>query len=152
MLAAIFISLESAAPMEALESAKAIATKGLAGDRYATGRGFYTGVVEWDAHVTLVASEPFAELEKQHGIKLDPAALRRNLVTKGVDLESLIGAEFRIGEQAVFRGRKAWPPCSHIVKLSGRTEIFEYLARQCGIGADVLLGGTIRRGDRIVVL
>jgi MOSC domain-containing protein YiiM len=50
----------------------------------------------------------------------------------------------------VLRGRKPWPPCAHIVKLSGRTEIFKYLARQSGIGAEVLVGGEIHVGDPIV--
>jgi MOSC domain-containing protein YiiM len=122
---------------------------GLAGDRYATGKGFYSGMSEWDAHVTLIQQEPFELLAAEHGVQLDPKELRRNLVTRGVNLYSLIGREFRIGEQVVLRARKAWPPCAHIVKFSGRTEIFKYLAKQCGIGADVLVGGTIRVGDPI---
>lgn len=131
---------------------EAIAGKGLRGDRYATGKGFYTGVVEWDARVTLIQEEPFSLLAAKHGIQIDPKELRRNIVTRGVDLCSLIGREFQIGDRAVFRGRKAWPPCSHIVKLSGRREIFQYLAEQTGVGVDVLVGGTIRVGDAIQIL
>jgi MOSC domain-containing protein YiiM len=120
---------------------------GLSGDRCATGSGFYSGKSEWDAHVTLIQREPFDLLAAEHGVRLDPEELRRNLITRGVNLAALVGREFRIGEQVVLRGRKPWPPCAHIVQLSGRIEIFKYLSKRCGIGADVLVGGTIRVGD-----
>ena len=152
MIVSIFTSLETAAPMTSHESIEAVTQTGLSGDRYATGKGFYTGVVEWDAHVTFIEEEPFLSLAVSRGLQIDPKELRRNIVTRGVDLESLIGREFQIGERAIFRGRKAWPPCSHIVKLSGRKEIFQYLAKQTGIGADVLVGGVIRVGDVIQIL
>lgn len=152
MITAILTSPESNAPMSSHPSLEAIAGAGLAGDRYATGKGFYTGVVEWDAHVTLIQQEPFAALAKEHGVEIDPADLRRNLITRDINLNYLIGRDFKIGPQAVFRGRKAWPPCTHIVQQSGRREIFQYLARQTGIGADVLVSGTIKVGDAIQLL
>ena len=63
-----------------------------------------------------------------------------------------IGKRFRIGDQVVLYGRKLWPPCKHIVELSGRPEIFKLrIAKKCGIGADVLVGGQIKVGDAIVV-
>lgn len=149
MIAEILTSTQTEAALDSHQSIEAIAGKGLAGDRYATGKGFYSGVVEWDAHVTLLEREPFERLRADHGVDLAPSVLRRNLVTSGVDLDSLIGKEFQIGDQVVLRGRKAWPPCAHIVKFSGRKEIFQFLARHSGIGADVLIGGTIRVGDPI---
>lgn len=67
---------------------------GLAGDRYSTGKGFYSGQVEWDAHVTLIQQEPFEEMLAQHGVTIDPKELRRNLVTKNINLNWLVGREF----------------------------------------------------------
>jgi MOSC domain-containing protein YiiM len=151
MILEILTASRTEEPNESHQSIEVIAGKGLAGDRYATGKGFYSGVVEWDAQVTLIQREPFDLLKAEHGVSLEPSVLRRNLVTKDIDLESLIGKEFQIGEQVVLRGRKAWPPCAHIVKFSGRKEIFQYLARHSGIGAEVLIGGTIRVRDPIVV-
>lgn len=148
MLVAIFTSPQTAQAMYSHESIEVLPT-GLAGDRYATGKGFYSGTQEWDAHVTLVQQEAFADLVAQHGVAIDPKELRRNLVTKNVNLNWLVGRDFQIGDKVMLRGRKAWPPCKHIVDLSGRVEIFKYLAKQCGIGADVLVGGTIRVGDPI---
>lgn len=152
MIVSIFTSAASLVPMTTCERIEAIASKGLAGDRYAMGKGYYSGVVEWDAHVTLMAEEPLLSLAATHGVQIDPRDLRRNLVTRGTDLTSLIGREFRVGQQATFRGRKAWPPCMHIVKHSGRREIFQHLAQHTGIGADVVVGGIIQPGDAIQVL
>ena len=150
MLEAILTSSASLEPVTSHESIEVIAGVGLAGDRYATGKAFYSGMKEWDAHVTPIQKEVFDWLAAEHGVELDPKALRRNLVTRGVNLYTLLGREFRIGEQVVLRTRKLWPPCAHIVKCSGRVEIFKYLGKHCGIGADVLVGGTIRVGDAIV--
>jgi MOSC domain-containing protein YiiM len=151
MLKTILTSPASMSPMDSWDSIDLIPNVGIAGDRYATGQGFYSGMSQWDAHVTLIQQEPFDVLAAEHGVSIDPRELRRNLVTRGVDLSSLIGTRFRIGEQAVLRGRKPWPPCAHIVRHSGRIEVFKFLAKQCGIGADVLVGGTIRVGDTIVI-
>ncbi len=148
MLVGIFTALESGRPMCSHESIE-VTPAGLMGDRYATGRGFYSGEAEWDAHITLIQQEPFDELLAQHGMTIEPKELRRNLVTKNISLNWLIGRDFHIGETVVLRGRKAWPPCLHIIKLTGRGEAINYLARRCGIGADVLVGGTIRVGDPI---
>ncbi len=151
MLAAILTSSASLQPMASHESIEVTAGVGLAGDRYATGKGFYSGMTEWDAHVTLIQQEAFDWLAAEHGIQLDPSELRRNLVTRGINLYTLLGHDFRIGEQVVLRARKLWPPCAHIVKCSGRVEIFKYLGKHCGIGASVLVGGTISVGDVISV-
>jgi MOSC domain-containing protein YiiM len=151
MLKAILTSPASLEPMTSHESIRVIPGVGLAGDRYATGRGFYSGMAEWDAHVTLIQQEVFDRLAAEHGVRLGPDELRRNLVTRGVNLSTLLGHDFRIGEQVVLRARKPWPPCAHIVKCSGRAEIFKYLSKHCGIGASVLVGGTIRVGDPIIV-
>jgi MOSC domain-containing protein YiiM len=152
MLVSIFTTAASGQPIIAHDSIEVIANRGLAQDRYATGKGFYSGTSEWDAHVTLIQKEPFDLLASEHGVDLQPKDLRRNLVTRGVNLIPLIGREFRVVEQVILRARKAWPPCAHIVKFSGRTEIFQYIAKHCGIGADVVAGGTIRVGDPIVVI
>lgn len=152
MLDAIYTSPESDAPTVRHTEIEAIAGRGLRDDRYATGRGYYSGVPEWDAHVTLIQREPFDALAQQKGVILDPCDLRRNLVTAGFDLGLLLGRVFRIGPQAVFRTRKEWPPCAHIVRRSGRREIFQYLARSSGLGADVLIGGRIAVGDAITLV
>jgi MOSC domain-containing protein YiiM len=151
MLVGIFTALESVQPMGSHESIEVIPA-GLAGDRYATGKGFYSGDAEWDAHVTLIQQEAFDDLLAQRGMTVEPRELRRNLVTRNINLNWLIGRDFQIGESVVLRARKVWPPCLHIIKLTGKGEAINFLAKQCGIGADVVVGGTIRIGDPIFAL
>jgi MOSC domain-containing protein YiiM len=80
---------------------------------------------------------------------IEPKELRRNLVTRDISLAWVIGREFQIEETVVLRARKRWPPCKHIVNLTGKREIFRYLAKQYGIGADVIVPGRITVGDPI---
>ena len=126
--------------------------KGIEGDRYATGKGLYSGIKKWDANLTIISEEPFLELKKEKGIFVDPKDLRRNIIVKGVDLSKLIGQKFKIGPEAICIGRDYWPPCAYIVEKTGRKEIFKFLARHCGIGVTIIKSGKIKRGDIIELL
>lgn len=148
MLTSIITSTASLQPVTSHEAIEVI-TSGLVGDRYATGKGHYSGDSEWDAPVTLIQQEPFDELQAEHGLTLTPMELRRNLVTRNINLSWLIGKDFQIGDTVILRGRKVWPPCLHIIKQTGKGEMFKHIAKHCGIGADVVVGGTIRVGDAI---
>lgn len=125
---------------------------GIEGDRYATGKGKYSGHKKWDANLTIISEEPFLELKETKGVFIDPKDLRRNVIVKGIDLTKLEGRKFKIGNKVVCEWRDYWPPCAHIVEQTGHKEIFKYLARHCGIGASVIIGGTIKRGDKFVLL
>lgn len=149
MVKAIFTSVESGQPMESHQSIEALAGVGLQGDRYAIGKGHYSGIKVWDAHVTLIGHEAFEDLESRLGKTIDPKDVRRNILIQGCDLKALVGREFQIGPDVILRGRKVWPPCFHIVKSSGNPDIRRYLSDQCGIGADVVAGGFISVGDAI---
>jgi MOSC domain-containing protein YiiM len=74
--------------------------------------------------------------------------LRRNIVTRGIDVETLIGREFQLGT-AILRGLKRYPPCRHLAELCGAPELIKYLAYCGGIGAEVVVSGVIAVGDAI---
>lgn len=74
--------------------------------------------------------------------------LRRNIVTRGLDVEKLIGREFRLGT-ALLRGLKRYPPCRHLAELCGAPELIKYLAYCGGIGAAVVESGVIAVGDEV---
>ena len=152
MIHSIYTSPRTEAPQQSHQSIEAIAGQGLAGDRYSTGKGHYSGVKEWDAHVTLMDRGPFLRLQADHDIEVDPALLRRNLLTESIDLNLLIDKTFQVGDEVILKTRKLWPPCTFIVEQTGRKEIFEFLAKSTGIGASVLQGGTIQVGDSIKIL
>jgi MOSC domain-containing protein YiiM len=144
-VAGLFIADAAGEPMIAPNSADLVAGVGIAGDRYATRRGHWSDPRWRDQQITLVGRELLHEL----GLSMD--ALRRNVVTEGIDLEDLIGLEFGIGE-TVLRGKRICTPCGYIGRLNRRPELFAQLKGRGGIRASIVRGGTVRVGDEIWIL
>jgi len=97
-VASIYIAPVESAPMEARQAVRAIPGGGLEGDRYYEGTGYYSGDPVWDADVTLIELEAIEGVNQRFGLALDPGAPRRNIVTRGVPLQELIGKKFRVGD------------------------------------------------------
>jgi MOSC domain-containing protein YiiM len=126
----------------------ALAGVGLAGDRYANGSGTWSDWPGAGRELTLIAAEVLESLPES--CRIDPAAARRNLVTRGVDLDALVGRDFRIGG-ARLRGRRPCEPCAHLETLT-RPGIAAQLQGRGGLRADILASGLIRCGDVLEVL
>jgi MOSC domain-containing protein len=139
------------APMRSVQVATAIPGRGLQGDRYAAGAGTFTPSSErfrgYD--ITLIESEVLDRLTLAGGSGLAPGESRRNLVTRGIDLNALVGREFRIGLVRAF-GQRLCEPCVHLQRLT-RPGVVAALVHKGGLRADLLSGGEIRVGDRIGV-
>jgi MOSC domain-containing protein YiiM len=148
---AIYVTHAAGDPMVCVDSVKAVAESGLDGDRYASGKGFYSNKEGWGANVTLIQAEAIAAVNKGHSTDFTGAMLRRNIVTANIKLDTLIGRSFRCGT-AVFHGTKPFPPCAHLAYVLGRHEVLKYFAYCGGIGATVVTGGQIRVGDRIELI
>src|SRR6266550_3508196 len=73
---------------------------------------------------------------------------RRNVVTRGVSLNPLVGRRFRIGDVECI-GRRLCEPCAHLEKVSG-AGLLRPLVHRGGLRADILAGGTIELGDELV--
>lgn len=131
--------------MRAHESVEVVAGLGIPGDRYATRLGHWSDPQWRDQQLTLVSAELLEELG------LEPQALRRNIVVRGMDLNDLIGLEFGIGE-AVMRGQRICAPCGYIGRLNDRPGLFSELDGRGGIRVSVVGGGIIRVGDELRVL
>ena len=144
-VAGIFIAPAAGAPVQRRAAVELIPGVGIAGDRYATGRGHWSDPRWHDKQLTLVEAEVAEEL----GIA--PEALRRNLVTRGVSLHGLIGVRFRIGEVLV-AGVRSCDPCMYIGELNGRTSLRRELGARGGLRARVITAGTIHEGDPIEVV
>lgn len=144
---AIFTTPEQRAPMQKRDEVNAIEGVGLEGDRYAIGTGtFSTG--EKTSHITLVEAEAVEALKREDGIELAFGETRRNVVTRGVPLNHLVGCEFTVGEVRL-RGDRLCEPCGY---LEGRTQegVRAGLKHRGGLRASIVGGGTIRTGDRVV--
>lgn len=148
---AIFIAPVGGEPMVSVDCVDAIAGRGLAGDRYCLGTGFYSEKEGWGANVTLIQSEAIAAVNAGHATGFTGEMLRRNIVTSSIKLDTLIGRDFRLGS-VVLRGTKPFPPCAHLAYLLGRREVLKYFAYCGGIGASVVTDGNIAVNDCIELL
>ena len=137
------------APVERLEAARALAGRGLEGDRYAAGIGSYSRWPGRGRAVTLIAAEALADAEAAFGVRVSAGEHRRNLVVAGADLRSLLGGRFRIGE-ALFEGARVCAPCKYLVRVTGQERVFEALVGRGGIRAEVVEGGRFAVGDALM--
>lgn len=131
-------------PVRDLESVEAVAGVGLAGDRDHREGGDSPG-----RDLTLIEAEEIETLAHNHGIQLAPGETRRNITTRGVRLNELVGKEFWVGDVLV-RGVKLNEPCQYLQDLIGKP-ILRPLAHRAGIRADLLTSGRISVGDPIEV-
>ena len=151
-LVGIFVAPVAGAPMEGRAAVDAIAGRGLVGDRYLDADGTYSGtrVSDDQRAVTLIEQEAVTAARAEEHVELDAAETRRNLVTRGVPLNHLVDREFRVGP-ARLRGVKLAEPCAY---LEGKTRpgVRGALVHRGGLRAEILVGGTLRLGDRITPL
>lgn len=136
--------------MRSLEEARAVSGKGLEGDRYFHTTGTYSGKPGAGREVTFIEIEAIEALPRESGITIVAGEARRNVVTRGIALNHLVGREFRVGE-ARFRGIRLCEPCTHLEGLSG-AGLKAALHHRGGLRADIVGEGTIRVGDMIVAL
>ena len=145
----IFTTTGAGLPMVEHAEATAVAGRGLRGDRYHDGVGYYSDRPSEGGgrELTLIEAEELDRLRSEHGIELSPIESRRNVVTRGIRLLDLIGTRFRVGD-VVCEGVKICEPCTYIEGLTGKP-INEPLVHRAGLRANVLVGGTLRHGDAV---
>jgi MOSC domain-containing protein YiiM len=121
-----------------------ITSRGIAGDRYRTSSN-------GARQVTLIAGEDLAAIAAFLGRpSVEPALLRRNLVTAGINLAALKGRQFRIGD-ALLETSGECAPCSRMEEIFGPGG-YNAVRGRGGITARIVEGGTIKIGDPISAL
>lgn len=148
LVVSIHVTPVGGAPMDAVEEVRAVAGKGLEGDRYFEGKGFYSDHPGPEREVTLIEEETVEALNRGHNLTVTSGETRRNITTRGVALNHLVGREFRVGE-VVLRGIELCEPCKHLVDVTGKRSLLPNLIHRGGLNAQVLEGGCIRSGDTV---
>ncbi len=142
----IHLASAAEATIQSVDQAQAIPGVGLEGDRYAKGQGtFYKPLPDFE--LTLIEAEAVEALKRDYGVDIAPGETRRNLVTRGVPLNHLVGHEFQIGEVKI-RGIRLCEPCDHLQRLTGHS-VMKGLRHRGGLRAQILTQGTIHVGDVI---
>jgi MOSC domain-containing protein YiiM len=147
---AIHIAPTSGAPMTAVARVLAIAGVGLEGDRYAVQAGRWSGDDAIDRDITLVEAEVIEDLAATDGIVLAPGDTRRNVTTRGIRLNDLVGRRFRVGP-IVCEGIRLCEPCQGLNDSIGKP-ILRPLAHRAGLRATIISGGEIAVGSEVVPL
>ena len=143
----IHIAPEAGLPMETVPEARAIAGRGLEGDRYTLGLGYYSNTPgPGGRELTLIETETLEALPAL-GVKLSAAETRRNIATSGVALNHLVGREFWVGAVRL-RGTRLCEPCKYLEGLTQAGAMLALLHRG-GLRAQILNDGVIRVGDTI---
>ena len=120
-----------------VESVRAVAGKGLEGDRYFCADGAGSGEA-----LTLIEAEVLED------VGLTGPQARRQVIVRGVRVNGLVGRRFRIGEVECV-GVELCEPCRHLQSLT-RPGIIKDLTHRGGLRADIVSGGTISVGDKVI--
>jgi MOSC domain-containing protein YiiM len=136
---AIYLGAPNRGPLRPVDSVRAVAGKGLENDRHFSATGAKPGEA-----LTLV------EAENVEAVGLQPGETRRQVTTRGVRLDELVGKRFRVGEVECY-GVELCEPCTHLQSMT-RPGIIKELTHRAGINADILTDGTIAVGDEVVEL
>jgi MOSC domain-containing protein YiiM len=136
VIEAIHVGPEESGPLHPVDSVRVVAGQGIEGDRNFRPNGAKPGQA-----LTLV------EAENVEDVGLAEGATRRNLTTRGVRLNDLVGKSFKVGDVDCY-GVELCEPCAHLESMT-RPGIIKDLVHRAGINADVLTDGVIRVGDEI---
>ncbi|MFN8161649.1 MAG: hypothetical protein U0R52_11475 [Solirubrobacterales bacterium] len=145
---AIFVSPRHEELPEPVGEAEVVPARGIRGDRYFAPEGREWRGEDRGHDLTLIEAEAIEALGAEHGITIEPAEARRQVLTRGVDLNALVGRRFTVGALKC-EGFELCEPCSHLEGLT-RPGVLKGLVHRGGLRADVLGGGTIRVGDPVV--
>jgi MOSC domain-containing protein YiiM len=126
-----------------VESVQAVAGRGLEGDRH-----FDPAGVAPDEELTLIAVEALDDLLAETGTKLSHEASRRNVLTRGIDLNALVGRRFTLGD-VLCEGIELCEPCRHLQSLT-EPAVLRGLVHRGGLRASVLRTGRISVGDAVL--
>jgi MOSC domain-containing protein YiiM len=125
-----------------VERVRAFAGRGLEGNRY-----FYDGDAPPGRALTLIAAEALEEGSAASGVDLGADESRRNVLTRGIDLNALVGVRFRVGDVECV-GVELCEPCATLEKLT-RPGVIKAYVHRAGLNADILTDGEISVGDAV---
>jgi MOSC domain-containing protein YiiM len=139
---AIFVAGDAGAPAQSLQSARALAGQGIEGDRHVAGTGTFPSGLPGSA-LTLIE----AEVCESFTPPLDASEHRRNVVTRGIDLNALVGHDFLLGSVRC-RGMRLCEPCTVIERYATRP-LLRPLVHRGGLRADIVEDGVLKVGDDV---
>jgi len=146
-LVAIYIRPEESEATAGVTQVRAVPGLGLEGDYYFRRMDQSGSRPHPGREVTLIEEETIQAVGRDYGVPMELGQSRRNLITRDVPLNHLVGQDFQVGN-VLMRGIRLCEPCSHLASLT-RVEYQQALVHRGGLRAQVLTEGLIRVGDII---
>ena len=144
----IHIAESAGQAMETRNEVELVAGLGIPGDRYHSGRGeFSPSPMDPDHELTLIAIEEVEAFNRKTDHAMAPGEFRRNVVTRGIDLNRLVGRSFFLGS-AMVRGIRLCEPCAYLARTT-RSEVIPHLVGHGGLRAGIVQGGVLRVGEPV---
>lgn len=140
----IFTAPSGGTPTVARDQVRAVADRGLEGDRY-----FDSNAGDHDPadEITLIAAESLTWARTEHDVTLEPGEHRRNIVIEGLDLLALVEQTVEVGD-VVVEVMADNPPCKYLQELTGKP-VLTALRQRGGVRGRIVSSGTIRVGDAV---
>ena len=134
--------------MQAVEAVRAVPGRGLEGDRYFNHEGSFSRWPGPHRDLSLIAEEALSEMAREADVRLHPSESRRNLLTRGVPLNDLVGETFFVGKVRV-EGIRLCQPCKYLVRLTGKPGLLPHLIGRGGLRVRILEEGLLQTGDAV---
>ena len=128
-----------------VNSIKVLANQGIIGDRY------FKEFNDPYSQLSLIESENIDYYNIKYGLNIPYIDFRRNIITKGIRLNDLIGKKFLIGEVEL-EGIDLCRPCRHLCELLDQDNIIKEFLRRGGLRCQILSSSSIEIGNKIKVL
>ena len=130
--------------IEEFDSIDVIAGKGIVGDRH------FKDFNDPYCQLSLIESENIDFYNLKYGLNISYLDFRRNVVTKGVQLNDLVGKKFFIGKAKV-EGIDLCRPCRHLTEILDQNNIIKEFLRKGGLRCQILSNSKIIVGDEIKI-
>ena len=142
----IFLVGARGAERDSVERVRVVPGRGPEGDRHFRGPRARANEEGMGRDLTLIEAEALEGLAAGAGIELEAGEHLRNVVTRGVRLDDLVGRPFRVGDVRCV-GVEPCHPCRRLERHTGRSGLLKGLAGRGGLRADDVHGGEIAVGD-----
>ena len=131
--------------IEEVTSIEVIANKGVVGDRH------YDEYNDPYNQLTLIESENIDYYNTKYSLDISYKDFRRNIVTKGIQLNELIGKKIKIGDVEV-EGIDLCRPCRHLTEVLNQPNILKEFLRRGGLRCQILSSSRINVNDEIKII
>ena len=138
----ICITNKSAEEMQEVNTVEVIASKGIVKDRY------FNENNNQDIQITLIESENIDYYNQISETNIPYISFRRNIITKGIQLNDLVGKEFLIGNVKI-KGHRLCAPCRYLQEMLKQKNLVKKLLNRGGLRCEILTDGIISVNDPI---